>query len=582
MTEFFQRLKQRKLVQWSVAYIAASFALLQGVDIIAQRFAWPEQTMRLVIIALSVGLFVTLVLAWYHGERGAQRVTRTELLILALLISLGGFFFWRYASASPEAVTKGAPLSPSAPLSIPPKSIAVLPFENLSRDPENAYFSEGIQDEILTRLAKIGDFKVISRTSTAQFRSKPENVSEIARLLGVANILEGSVQKAGNSVRVNVQLIHAGTDTHLWAETYDRELTDIFAVESEIAKAVAENLNARLNGRANEVLAARPTDKPAAHEFYLRGRYLWNRRSSASLQKAAEFFQKAIDLDPNYALAYAGLADVYSITPMYTATAPREVVPKAIAAARKAVELDEKLAEAHTALGNALSANVQLSAAEQEFRRALELNPNYATAHQWLSECLFAQERFQESLAEIERAYELDPLSLIINASYASSLGGMGRFEDAITRARKTLELDPDLVPGHEILGQTYEAVGMLEEAIVEYRKATELGPTPANYAMLAHAYAKTGRIDETRKILSQLTALAAKQYVGPYPLAVVHLALGDKEEALRLLERSFVERDIVLQGLFGSIKIDKRLDPLRSDPRFQKLVERFDAGIPE
>ena len=582
MTEFFQRLKQRKLVQWTVAYVAAAFALLQGIDLVAQQFGWPDSVRRGITLAMVVGFFVTLVLAWYHGERGAQRVTGTELLILALLLSLGGFFLWRYASASPEPVTKGAPLSPSAPLSIPPKSIAVLPFENLSRDPENAYFSEGIQDEILTRLAKIGDFKVISRTSTAQFRSKPENVSEIARLLGVANILEGSVQKAGNAVRVNVQLIHAGTDTHLWAETYDRELTDIFAVESEIAKAVAENLNARLNGRANEVLAARPTDKPAAHEFYLRGRYLWNRRSSASLQKAAEFFQKAIDLDPNYALAYAGLADVYSITPMYTGTAPGEVVPKAIAAARKAVELDEKLAEAHTALGNALSANVQLSAAEQEFRRALELNPNYATAHQWLSECLFAQERFQESLAEIERAYELDPLSLIINASYASSLGGLGRFEDAITRARKTLELDPDLVPGHEILGQTYEAEGMLEEAIVEYRKATELGPTPANYAMLAHAFAKTGRLDETRKILSQLTALAAKQYVGPYPLAVVHLALGDKEEALRLLERSFVERDIVLQGLFGSIKIDKRLDPLRSDPRFQKLVERFDAGIPE
>ena len=582
MTEFFQRLKQRKLVQWTVAYVAAAFALLQGIDLVAQQFGWPDSVRRGITLAMVVGFFVTLVLAWYHGERGAQRVTGTELLILALLLSLGCFFLWRYASASPEPVAKGAPLSSPAPIALPEKSIAVLPFENLSRDPENAYFSEGIQDEILTRLAKIGDFKVISRTSTAQFRSKPENVSEIARLLGVANILEGSVQKAGNAVRVNVQLIHAGTDTHLWAETYDRELTDIFAVESEIAKAVAENLNARLNGRANEVLAARPTDKPAAHEFYLRGRYLWNRRSSASLQKAAEFFQKAIDLDPNYALAYAGLADVYSITPMYTGTAPGEVVPKAIAAARKAVELDEKLAEAHTALGNALSANVQLSVAEQEFRRALELNPNYATAHQWLSECLFAQERFQESLAEIERAYELDPLSLIINASYASSLGGLGRFEEAITRARKTLELDPDLLPGHEILGQTYEAMGKLEEAIVEYRKATELGPTPANYAMLAHAYAKTGRLDETRKILEQLTALAAKQYVGPYPLAVVHLALGDKEEALRLLERSFVERDIVLQGLFGSIKIDKRLDPLRSDPRFQKLVERFDAGIPE
>ena len=471
---------------------------------------------------------------------------------------------------------------PAEALAIPAKSIAVLPFGNLSRDPDNAYFVDGIQDEILTRLSKIADLKVISRTSTQKYKSAPDNLRDVARQLGVAHILEGSVQKSNDQVRVNVQLINAQTDAHLWAETFDRKLTDIFAVESEIAKSVVENLNARLNGRAEEELSARPTENPEAHELYLKGRYLWNRRNTVSLRKAGDYFQQAIDLDPNYALAYAGLADVHSLLPIYAGTEPKDDVSKALAAARKAVELDGNLAEAHTSLGNALAMNVQLKSAEREFRRALELNPNYATAHQWLAECLFSQGRFPESLAENERAHELDPLSLIINASYASSLGGVGLYDDAVKQAHKTIDLDPDLVPGHEILGQIYEDRGKLDEAIAEFRKANELESTPANFAMLAHAYAKTGRVAEARKILDKLTDLSAQRYVGAYPLAIVHLALGEKEEALRLLEKSFAERDFLLQGLFGSIKIDKRLDPLRNDPRFQKLVERFDAGIPE
>jgi TolB-like protein/Flp pilus assembly protein TadD len=467
-------------------------------------------------------------------------------------------------------------------LTAPEKSIAVLPFENRSEDKANTYFADGIQDEILTRLSKIADLKVISRTSTQHFKSSPDNLPQIAKQLGVMHVLEGSVQKSNDQVRVNVQLINALTDAHLWAETFDRKLTDIFAVESEIAKSVAENLKARLNGRAEEVLAARPTENPEAHELYLKGRYLWNRRNTASLRKAGDYFQQAIDLDPNYALAYAGLADVHSLLPIYAGTPPKDDVSKALAAARKAVELDSNLAEAHTSLGNALVMNVQYKLAEQEFRRALELNPNYATAHQWLAECLFSQGRFLESLAESERAHELDPLSLIINASYASSLSGVGRYDDAVKQAHKTIDLDPDLVPGHAILGQIYEDRGKLDEAIAEYRKANALEATPANFAMLAYAYAKTGRLAEARKILDKLTDLSAQRYVGAYPLAIVHLALGEKEEALRLLEKSFAERDFLLQGLFGSIKMDKRLDPLRNDPRFQKLVERFDAGIPE
>ncbi len=583
---FFAELKRRNVYKVAVAYIVAGWALSQGIAQVFPVFDIPNWAIRLIVLLVILGLPIALVLAWTF-EITPQGIKRTEIadampaaarkkkhawiyvVTIAGLVSIGLFFLGRYSAITP---TSG----------LSAKSIAVLPFDNLSRDPDNAYFCEGVQDEILTRLAKVADLKVISRTSTQHFKSAPDNLPQIAKQLGVAHIVEGSVQKAGDSVRVNVQLINAMTDAHLWADTYDRKLTDIFAIESEIAKSVAENLKARLNGRAEEVLAARPTENPEAHELYLKGRYLWNRRNTASLRKAADYFQQAIDLDPNYALAYAGLADVHSILPIYAGTAPKNDVPKALAAARKAVELDSNLAEAHTSLGNALLFNAQLQLAEQEFRRALELNPNYATAHQWLAECLQGQGRFPESLAENERAHELDPLSLIINASYASSLSGVGRYHDAVKQARKALELDPDLVPGHEILGQTYEEEGKLDEAIAEYHKANELTATPANFAMLAHAYAKTGRVTETRKILDKLSDLSTQEYVGAYPLAIVHLALGEKDEALRLLEQSFVERDILLQGLFGSIKIDKRLDPLRNDPRFQKLIERFDSGILE
>ncbi len=587
----FAELKRRNVFRAAAFYAASAWLLVQIATQVFPFFHIAEWVVRWIVVAAAIGFPFAMVFSWLYEwtTHGLQResevapnesVTRESskkldrwiiaILVLAVVLLLTNQFALNRDN-NPVAV---APIAQ--------KSIAVLPFDNLSRDPDNAYFAEGVQDEILTRLAKVADLKVISRTSTQRFKSAPADLREIAKQLGVTHILEGSVQKAGDSVRVNVQLINALTDVHLWADTYDRKLTDIFAIESEIAKNVAENLKARLNGRAEEVLAARPTENTAAHELYLKGRYFWNRRNTASLRKAGDYFQQAINLDPNYALAYAGLADVHSILPVYAGTAPKDDVPKALVAARKAVELDSNLAEAHTSLGNALISNAQLTLSEPEFRRALELNPNYATAHQWLAECLFGQGRFPESLAENERAHELDPLSLIINASYASSLSGVGRYDDAIKQARKTLELDPELVPAHEILGQTYEDEGKLDEAIAEYRKANEIGPTPSNYAMLAHAYAKTGRMGETRKILDKLTALSTQQYVGAYPLAIVHLSLGEKDEALRLLERSFVERDILLQGLFGSIKIDKRLDPLRHDPRFQKLVERFDAGIPE
>ena len=590
---FFAELKRRNVYKVAVAYAVVAWLLIQAASIFLPAFDAPPWVMKFLIVVIMLGFPIALVVSWAfeitpEGIRleseiaPDQSITRRRgrkiigiTMVLAALAA-GLMLFQIIRSAPPAAATKIA--APAAE-PIENKSIAVLPFDNLSRDPDNAYFSEGIQEEILTRLAKIGDLKVVSRTSTEKYKSSPENLREIARQLGVAHILEGSVQKTTDQVRVNVQLINALNDAHLWAETYDRKLTDIFAVESEIAKAVAENLQATLNGRAEKVLAARPTENLQAHELYLKGRYFWNKRTPQNLEKAINFFQQAIDLDPNYALAYAGLGDAHSIVPIYAGTRPKDDVPKALAAASKAVELDDSLSEAHTSLANALVMNLQLVTAELEFRRAIELNPNYATAHQWFGECLFGEGRYPEALAELERAHELDPLSLIINASYGMTLAGAGRTADSIDQLHKAIDLEPNLIAAHSMLGQTFETEGKLSEAIAEYNKVRELAPTPASSAMLAFAYAKTGRSAEARRILDELTNQSRDRYVSAYAMAVVHLALGENEEGLRFLEKAFDDRDILLQGFYGSIKTDKRLDALRGNPRFEKLVEKFMSG---
>ena len=321
-----------------------------------------------------------------------------------------------------------------------------MPFDNLSRDPENAYFSEGVQDEILTRLAKIADLKVISRTSTQRFQERARRLAaDRASSSASRNILEGSVQKANDQVRVNVQLINALTDAHLWADTYDRKLTDIFAVESEIAKTIADTLQAKLTGSEQHVIAARPTENTEAHQLYLKGRFFWNKRTGNDLKKSIDYFQQAIAADPNYALAYAGVADAYVFLPGYTAGAPRDCYPKAMAAAKKALELDDTLAEAHTTLALALwYYDFDFSQANREFQRAIELNPNYATGHQqYGNNTLSALGRFDDAIAEGKRAVELDPLSLVINADLGMNYYYARRYDEAIAQLRKTLEMDP-------------------------------------------------------------------------------------------------------------------------------------------
>ncbi|PYI44999.1 MAG: hypothetical protein DMF11_13565 [Verrucomicrobia bacterium] len=577
---FFAELKRRNVYKVAVAYIVAGWALSQGIAQVFPVFDIPNWIIRLIVLLVILGLPIALVLAWMF-EITPHGIKRTEIadampaaarkkkhawiyvVIIGGLVSIGLFFLGRYSAITP---TSG----------LSAKSIAVLPFDNLSRDPDNAYFCEGVQDEILTRLAKVADLKVISRTSTQHFKSTPDNLPQIAKQLGVTNILEGSVQKASDQVRVNVQLINALTDAHLWADTYDRKLTDIFAVESDIAKTIAETLQAKLTGSEKSLITKTPTVNPEAYELYLKGRFFWNKRTGADLLKSIDYFKQAIEKDQKYALAYAGLADAYVLLPPYGAASPSESFPQAEAAARKALELDDTLAEAHTSLGQVLLFyDLDFAGSTMEFERALSLDPNYATAHHWYGGGgpLLALGQFDRAIKEGKRAVELDPLSLINNADLGWLYFNARRYNEAEAQARKTLEMDSHFYLAHYYLGEVLQLKGQLTEAIAEYKKAAELDDDPFVLGLLAQAYAKLGQRDEALKMLGQLQELATRRYVTGYSFALVHIALGEKDKAIDWLERAYRDRagpDIAL------IKVDPFLDPLRGHPRFEALVQKI------
>jgi TolB-like protein/Tfp pilus assembly protein PilF len=581
---FFGELKRRNVYKVAIAYIVAGWALSQGIAQVFPVFDIPNWVIRLIVLLIIIGLPIALVLAWSF-EITPQGIKRTEdvdlvaaaqqpkkrtwifVVIIGALVSIGLFLLGRYS-----AINRTSRQSEAA--TVPQKSIAVLPFDNLSRDPDNAFFAEGVQDEILTRLAKVADLKVISRTSTQHFKSAPDDLRDIAKKLGVMNIVEGSVQKAGNQVRVNVQLINAMNDAHLWADTYDRKLTDIFAVESEIAKTIADTLQAKLTGSEKTAIAKKPTENPEAYELYLKGRFFWNKRSGVDLHKAIEYFNQAIAKDPNYALAYAGLADSYMLLPNYDfgGTPVRESITPAREAITKALELDDSLAEAHASLGLLDTVELRLDRAVSDFERAIQLNPNYATAHHWLMLGQLSLGRFDQAMVEAKRALELDPLSIIINADVSWLYSCAHQFDEAEKRARKTLEIDPRFFLAHYYLGGILQLRGHLKEAIPEFQKSVELNNDAYSIAMLGQAYARNGQKDEAQKILARLTEEAKSRYVSPYAWAVLYIGLGEKERAIDELEHAYQTGDT---NYLFVVKVDPLLDDLRGNPRFEALVQK-------
>jgi TolB-like protein/Tfp pilus assembly protein PilF len=453
--------------------------------------------------------------------------------------------------------------------------LAVLPFENLGGDPDQEYFSDGLTEETIARLGSMNSQQlvVIARSSSMHYKHTGLGVAQIGRELGVDYLLQGTVHREGGIIRVTAELVQVRDQTHLWSRSYQSDVRDVLALQGDLARGVAAEIQMKLTPAQQARLASTHTTSPEAHEAYLKGLYFWNKITEEGMREAIAHFEQAINLDPAYAEAYATLGSCYGILGNLTAIPPNESFPRNKAAALKALEIDDTVSEAHAQLGYAtMFYDHDWPRAEKEFRRALELNPSNANAHRGLAQYFVSNARFDDALAEIERARELDPVSLSINSDQGWFLHFARKPDEAIAQLRRALELDPNFAVAHVMLGNAYELKHEFDRAIVEYQRALALsGNLTGRIAYLGHAYALTGRKNDAQQILKRLKELSRRGYVSPYHTALIYVGLGETDEAFAWLEKAYNDH----YWMMAFLKVDPRLDPLRSDLRFQDLLRR-------
>ena len=453
-------------------------------------------------------------------------------------------------------------------------SVAILPFVNASANPDAEYLSDGIAESVISSLSQLPRLRVMARSTVFRYKGQEVDPRKVGRDLHVDAVLTGNLIQRDDTLIVKMELVKVADGSQLWGEEYQRKFSDVLAVQEEIAKQISEKLRLKLTGEEQKRLTKHYTENAEAYRLYLLGRYYWNKQTLESLNKGIEFFQQAVDKDPNYALAYAGLADSYSLLgSTIGGLSPKENFPKAKAAVLKALEIDDTLAEAQSALVLVrLRYDWDWPAAEREIKRAIELNPNYATTYQWYANYLAIMGRLDEAIAEEKRAQELDPLSLNINTIVARRFYDARQYDQAIEQCQKTLEMDPNFAQAHFTLGQAYEQKARYEEAIAALKKATTLSPgNPFNVSALGHVYAVSGQKSEAMKILDQLKELSRRRYISPHEIAIIYAGLGEKDQAFAWLEKAYADRSWRLPFL----KVEPRFDSLRSDPRFTDLVRR-------
>jgi TolB-like protein/DNA-binding winged helix-turn-helix (wHTH) protein/Tfp pilus assembly protein PilF len=484
--------------------------------------------------------------------------TRGIIVTLALVLSLAILSVWLFHSRAPTGM----------------RSIAVLPLDNLSGDASQNYFADGMTDELITDLAQISALRVISRTSVMAYKGARKPLPQIARELNVDAVVEGTVLRSGDRVRITAQLIEASTDKHVWSQSYEGELRDTLAVQNRVASAIADQIRINLTPQERAALKNAKVVNPEAYESYLKGRYFWNKRTADGLKVALAYFKQAIEEDPKYAQAYSGLADTYALLGdwQYAVMTPKEAFPEAKAAAIKSLELDSTLGEAHNSLAFVLDGfDWDFDSAGREFQRAIELNPGYATAHHWYAWHLSLLGRYDEALAEMRKAENLDPLSLIINADLAELLVLAHSDEESIQQSRKTIEMDPNFALAHNQLAQAYLQKHMYDEAVAELKTAVQVsGGGPAFIANLARAYVASGKRSEAVKLLNDLKKRSKPGYSNASEIAVIYASLGDADQAMNWLEKGYNER------FNPGVLLRPGFNPLRSDPRFQNLVHRI------
>ena len=485
------------------------------------------------------------------------------VVALAIVLSLLAVTLWQFRSRG------------RAPSSI--RSLAVLPLENLSGDASQGYFADGMTDELITDLSQISALRVISRTSVMVYKGARKPLPQIARELNVDAVVEGTVLRSGDDVRITAQLIDASTDKHLWSQSYEGELRDTLALQNRVASAIADQIRINLTPREQAALKNVKVVNPEAYESYLKGRYFWNKRTADGLKVALAYFNQAIEEDPKYAQAYSGIADTYALLGdwQYAVMTPKEAFPKAKAAAIKALELDSTLGEAHNSLAFILDGfDWDLESGGKEFRRAIELNPGYATAHHWYAWHLSLLGQYDEAVAEMRKAENLDPLSLIINADLAELLVLARSYDESIRQSRKTIEMDPNFALAHNQLAQAYFQKHMYGEAVAEFQKAVQLsGRSPTSVANLARAYVASGKKSEAGQLLSELRKRSSPGYSNAAEIAMIYASFGDMDQAMNWLEKGYEER------FNPGVLLRSGFDPLRSDSRFQSLLHRI--GLP-
>jgi TolB-like protein/class 3 adenylate cyclase len=513
-------------------------------------------------------------------QRGFKAWRKVMLAIVAILLLGGGVVIWksylRFLSPPMTAQSNPVPASTSETLSLDKKRIAILPFVNLSADAENEYFVDGMTEEMISQLSKISDLEVIARTSVMTYKGATKKVADIGQELKVGTVLEGSVRKAVNKLRVTVQLINVENQAHLWTQDYDRELKDVFAIQSDIAQKVTEALKVKLLAEEKQKLEKKATENVEAYTLYLKGRYFMNKFTPEGLKKGIEYFEQAIENDPVYALAYDGLSDSYTLLGWWGYRPPKEVFPKARAAAEKALEIDDTLAEPHNSLAMVkMVYDWDWLGAEREFKRSIELNPKYPKAHHVYGLYLACRGQFAKAIEEEKQAQKLDPLSTTMNTGVGMVFYLARQYDQAIEELRKTLEIDPNFLLALEWLGYAYIKKGMYEEAIAVFQQERDvLGDDPLGLSDLGYGYAVSGKRVEALKALNALKERSNQEHIEPFYIAWVYAGLGEKDPALEWLQKAYEERSSSLVYL-----IDPGFDSIRLDPRFTELVRK--VGLP-
>ncbi len=575
---FFAELKRRNVYKVAVAYMVGGWALSQGIAQVFPVFDVPNWVIRAIVLLIIFGLPVALVLAWMF-EITSEGIKRTEdvdpatqqsrkssawiyVVLIGAIVSIGLFFLGRYSA-----------LNTASPTRTSEKSIAVLPFVNMSADKNDEYLSDGMTEELINVLAKVPGLRVPGRTSCFAFKGKNEEdiFHKVGDQLHVGTVLEGSVRKAGEKLRVTAQLINVGDGYHLWSKDYDGDVKDILNFQSNVAQQVVEALQVQLGTEAARVLSKKPTENPEAHRFYLLGRYEFGKYTQAGWNNAIRYYEEALRLDPNYALAYCGLADNYAY--MGSVVMPeREAIAKEKEFAEKALALDPELAEAHMSLALGLVADYDWRNGLKEFDRALELNPNLAFAYELQAWTVNGLGRFDEAIAKTKKAVELDPLNPFFQMSLSFYQYWARQYDDAIAQSRKTLAMDPNSAISHVLLGLSFLKKGDTAGAITEFQKAKEPNPGAWYQGYLGYAQALSGDRAKAEQGLRELEDLSKRQYVSPIAFATIYLGLGQKEKCLDWLEKAYEQQDSACWYL----KIDQIYDGVRNEPRFQALVEKI------